>query len=148
MAASFLSPISLVQKFDELVPLFGTDQINNDVCSKLQPLIQAESSAAPAIQSEATPAVIAEAKRHDPYALRRCIECHAHRSFETAPYIPFDNPTALRSALLASDGTLFKEIRRRIRLDTPDYERMPKGPVGLLPEQSTELIRYLENIAK
>lgn len=80
--------------------------------------------------------------------LSRCVRCHVERGGADIPYIPFDDPIALRSALLKEGfkkGTLLEEIRYRTGPHAGIAEQMPpRGvPQG---EGVVALINYLEGI--
>jgi cytochrome c553 len=80
--------------------------------------------------------------------LTNCTKCHTSGY---APYIPFNDPTALRSALsekLPSGRTLLNEIRYRLSPNAPPEDRMPQGDApGVSRDQVAAAVeKYLNSL--
>lgn len=150
MSVNMGATVRLLQDLDNVIPLYSEKVIEGDVCKDLAPVADLEYRRDKKIGFELTGADWNEVRRSQsgiPYVLNQCSQCHAQGSYETAPYIPFDKPAQLRTALRNGSSGLLNEIRFRTNPNALDSVRMPHGPIGLLPEKREELIRYLEHLA-
>jgi hypothetical protein len=141
--------IDHLSELGKMIPLYEHHHVMSEVCPKLAPVVREELKRSAPVKIEIDAAQREKYEKYRkgiPYALGRCITCHAERNFATAPYIPFDRPELLRQQLHADHDFLMNEIIKRTDYEAPDDFRMPKGPVALLPAQSRQLITYLKSL--
>lgn len=135
-------PISLIQRIHQLVPLATTNDLKK-ICANLDSLKESENKLRPSVEfSGKAPS------DSRPYVIRQCIACHVDGGYSTAPYIPFDNAEELASLLKENHFHLLNDIEKRVSPGAHAQVRMPKGPRGLNPTQSKQLIEYLRNLAR
>lgn len=140
-------PTELIGELNKLIPVYSWDFIEKQICPQVLKLVDAEFTRNRPIEYELNSAQWAEVRDSQagkPYVLKQCMACHTLREYAGAPYIPFDQPVALKEWL--SRPGVMDDIRERTDPNALDYIRMPHGPIGLLPEKRDELLKYLENL--
>jgi cytochrome c5 len=150
MSKSMGAPIPMLQTLSELAPLYAQEKMTNQVCQSLESKMIEESGLVNSIRLEMNQTqlkMIRDIQNGKPYVLERCIACHSKNQYNGAPYIPFDRPELLVSALKEQSTTsslnLENEIKARTNFLAPDQLRMPKGAYGLPPEEQKKLLKYL-----
>ena len=141
--------VELLTPLGKLIPLYQNETVKKELCVKLRPLAEQEMQrrAPIRIEIDSDERIRYERWGHGiPYALDRCIVCHAQRAYSAAPYIPFDQPALLARLLRDNDGALLKEIATRTEYEAPEDLRMPKGAFPLLPVQREQLLNYLRGL--
>lgn len=149
MANAMIAPPEVLRELDKIIPLYLPEKISEQVCVALAPLAQDEVRRGNPIVfalNEKLQREITEISQGKPYVLRQCAECHSRRSYETAPFIPFEDPAKLQIALNADSGWLFEEIQRRANPMSSASERMPHGPTPLLPSKYQALMKWLTKV--
>lgn len=150
MANAMQIPLEFAQQLHQVIPLYSKKTLNQ-ACVQLRPLIQAEIRRNLPFIYELTTnqwKEVEAAQQGRPYVLKHCAECHTHRSYPTAPFIPFGSKAKLRTALLESNARLLGELRSRIRPDAAEDIRMPHGPAALSPYHYKKLTEYIDELVK